>query len=301
METQPPVRVVDLTKLFGDVVALDRVRWTPPRGSVTGLVGRNASGKTTLLNTIAGLVVPTSGEVRTLGQVATKLDAEHLARIGFVDQSVQLLDWLRVEQHIEYAAAMQPRWDRGLERTLRAALELFPRTRVAALSGGMRQRLAVLLAVCHRPELLLLDEPVSAQDPIARNELLELLLERVVEDGATLVVSSHVLHDIEKVVDRILCLERGRVVADEELDVLKERHAEWIVTPRHTALPRTFSEPFILASDLHEGQAQLAVLTAEADLEAFRARHGVDVVERPLSLERLFPLLGKAPRVEVLR
>lgn len=296
MDLTHPLQFRSLTKRFGPTLALDQVDWDLPRGSSVGLIGRNGAGKSTLLHTALGLVVPTSGECLTLGERAAALGAEALSRIGFVDQSVQLLDWLDVGQHIEYVAAMQPRWDRDLERVLVNAFELDRGVRVGSLSGGMRQRLAVLLAVAHRPALLLLDEPVSAQDPVARVDVLKLLLERVVDDGTTLVISSHVLRDVEKVVDRVLCLDAGRVVADEELDTLKERYAEWIVTRRGAALPTRFDEPYVLA---HEGHGELARLSVDGDahdLAAFRARHGVDVERRPLELERIFPLLARAAR-----
>ncbi|MEM9379243.1 MAG: ABC transporter ATP-binding protein [Planctomycetota bacterium] len=216
----------DLTRDFGVRPVLRGVNWDVPRGAAVGLLGRNGGGKTTLLHVAVGLIPPTSGRCATLGQDATRLDDDRLARIGFVDQRSELLEWLSVEQHVDYAALMQPWFDRGLaERLLRELeLDVGARTRVGSLSEGLRQRLAVVLAVSHRPELLVLDEPVSAQDPIARRQILEQVLERVVDDGTTVVISSHVLRDVESVVDRVAMLDGGRIVCDEELDDLKERY-----------------------------------------------------------------------------
>jgi len=288
-----PIETEKLTRRFGKTTALAGIDWQLPAGTAVGLVGRNGSGKTTLLRVAAGLLLPSEGRCVTLGTPAAELGEGQLVRIGYVDQDASLLDYMTVEQHVRYVAAFQPRWDTELERTLLAELELEPEKTVGSLSKGTRQRLAVLLAVCHRPQLLLLDEPVSGLDPIAREDVLRLLALRVVEDGATLVISSHVLHDIEKVVDRVLCLDAGSIVEDASLDELKEDFAEWVITSRDAELPAAFPEPFVLAREGNGRQARLAVRAGDAELVQFRERHGVDIERRSLDLERIFPLLGK--------
>lgn len=298
MTTQFKIETSSLSKRFDGTRALDRVDWRLPAGASVGLVGRNGSGKTTLLHTVVGLLLPTEGYCRTLGVQADRLGEDELARIGFVDQDANLLDWLSVEQHVRYVASFQPHWDVELEKRLRRDLELDlgERKRVGALSKGMRQRLALLLAVCHRPELLVLDEPVSALDPLARQDALRLILDRVIDDGATVVVSSHVLHDVEKVVDRVLCLEEGRVVEDSSLDELKETYAEWIVTSPDRDLPPKFDEAYVLSRDGNGRNVRLAVRASAGDLQSFRSRHGVEVERRSLDLERIFPLLTVSKR-----
>ncbi|MCP3919302.1 MAG: ABC transporter ATP-binding protein [bacterium] len=291
-----PIETHALTKRFGSTAALTGIDWRLTAGTAVGLVGRNGSGKTTLLRTAAGLLVPSGGTCVTLGKPAEKLGEEELGRIGYVDQDAGLLEWLTVEQHIRYVAAFHPRWDEALERTLRGDLELDAKQRVGTLSKGTRQRLAVLLAVCHRPELLLLDEPVTALDPIVRESVLRMLVERVIEDGATIVISSHVLHDIEKVVDHVLCLEAGRVAADSSIDELKETFAEWIVTSSGAELPATFAESFVLSREGNGRHARLAVRAGEQDLARFREHYGVEVERRSLDLERIFPLLTEGGR-----
>lgn len=290
-ETAAPLQAQGLTKDYGATRALAAVRWEPPAGSSTGLIGTNGAGKTTLLQIAAGLVVPTGGTCHTLGVRAHELGAGELARIGYVDQAAELLDWLTVEQHVRYVASFQPRWDRALERDLRQRLELTDNKRVGSLSKGMQQRLALLLAVCHRPRLLLLDEPVSALDPLARIEALELILERVVEDGTTVVISSHGLFDVEKIVDRVLCLDRGRVVADAALDDLKESYAEWVVTARDKDLPREFPESFVLVREGEGRRARLAVRAGERERQEFARRYGAAIESKHLDLEHIFPLL----------
>ena len=198
---------------------------------------------------------------------------------------------MSVRQQLAYAASFYERWDRALEHRLLGELELDGRARIHRLSPGNQQKLAILLAVCPRPRLLLLDEPVSALDPLAREQLLGFLLELLREGEVTIAVASHVLRDVERVVDRVACLDAGRLVADADLDVLQETYAEWRVVAKNGGLPVRFDEPWILDQEVQTHQARLAVRAAEVEREAFEARWHAEVESRPLSLERIFPLL----------
>ena len=281
------------TKAFGRTTALDRIELSVGSASVVGLIGRNGSGKTTLLNLIAGLVLPTSGLVRTFGHDTAELRAEELAQIGMVHQEGGFFGWMSVRQQLDYVASFYPRWDKARESRLVEALELDPSSRVGALSPGNRQKLALVAAVALRPSLLLLDEPVAAMDAIVRARMLDFLLDIVREDGCTTVVSSHVLRDIEGMIDRIVCLDRGRIRADAPLDDLMERYAEWIVGTRNGALPERFAESFVLHQEGDGRRARILVRDGSAELERFRSIHDVEVEVRPLNLEHIFPLLLK--------
>ena len=147
------------------------------------------------------------------------------------------------------------------------------------------------MAVCHHPRLLVLDEPVSDLDPIVRARLLGFLLELLREDRATILVSSHVLRDVEKIVDWVVCLDQGRIITDAGLDELKERYAEWLIGSQDGDLPESFAESFVLQQEISGREARLVVLQDEASIEAFQAAHQVDVVSRALNLEEMFPLL----------
>lgn len=284
-----------VTKRFGRTVALDTVGLTVPCRSITGLVGRNGSGKTTLLRHVPGLLLPDAGECVTLGVSAVELGREQLSRMGVVHQDDPLLPWLRAGQLLRYVSSFYERWDGELERSLLSVLEVDPEAKVGALSPGTRQKLALVLATCHHPELLLLDEPLSDLDPIARQAVLSMLLDRFSSDDMTIVISSHMLRDIEPVVDRIVCLEAGRVTADDTLDDLKERYAEWIVTSPAGRLPASFDEPYVVSARGDAHRARLVVRDAGAHAGAFAARHDATVETRALNLESLFPVLtGRA-------
>ncbi len=288
-----------VTKTFGKHTALADVSLTIPAGHVVGLLGRNGAGKTTLLHLASSLVLPTSGACHTLGRRSDELDSPELTRLGLVMQESKFIEWMTVAQHLDFTGSFYPAWDRDLQQRLVDTLEVPLKRKIADLSTGDRQKVGILLGVCHRPALLLLDEPMSSLDPIARAHMLDVLLERLRDDGCTIVISSHLLDDVEKVVDWIIALDAGRITENASLDELQESFAEWTVTAAASELPARFSEPFILAQQTRERTARLTVRTREPGAaEAFAAAHGVQVDARPLNLGEMFPLLlNRAPAV----
>ncbi len=280
----------NLSKRFGSVLALRNLTLEIPEQSVVGLIGPNGSGKTTLLHHVTGLYLPSEGECATFGHPSGELGASQLSRIGVVQQKGRFLEWMTVRQQLQYVATFYRSWDRGLEARLVSELDLDPGTRVINLSPGNAQKLAIVLAVCHRPDFLILDEPVSALDPIAREQLFRFLFELLSERPMSIVVSSHVLRDIERLVDRITCLSEGRLRADAPLDELQERYAEWRLTSS-SALPRGFDEPFILQQEVNRTQARLFVRDAQSELPQFARKHDVEVDVKPLNLESMYRFL----------
>jgi ABC-2 type transport system ATP-binding protein len=292
----PAIETRSLTKRFGRTTALDSVTLTVPAGSIAGLIGRNGSGKTTLLYHLTGQYLPTTGGAFTLGTPCGRLSAAELARVGVVYQATRLLEWMTVRQHLRYVGSFYARWDHAREARLLADLDLDPNQVVAALSPGNVQKLALLLAIGHHPDLLLLDEPASGLDPVAREQVWDLLLDIVRQEGTTLVISSHILRDVERLVDRIVCLEAGRLTASRALDDLEEEFAEWIVTRTAGQLPEHYGERFIVKQETTSDRARLVVRTSAADAAGFRSRYGVEIEVRPLNLESLFPILiGDTP------
>lgn len=288
------VELHGVTKRYGSAVALADVELVVPHRSITGLVGRNGSGKTTLVRHVTGMVLADAGECITLGRPAAELGRGELSRMGIVHQEDQLLPWMRAGQLLRYVSSFYERWDRDLERSLLTRLEVDLEAKVGTMSPGTRQKLALVMATCHHPDLLLLDEPLSDLDPITRQALLSMLLDRFSSDDMTIVISSHMLRDIEPVVDRIVCLERGRVTADGALDDLKERYVEWIVTSPEGRLPESFDETYVVSVRGDARRARLVVDDRGVHAEEFAARYGVTVEAGALNLEALFPLLVNA-------
>jgi len=194
-----------------------------PEGRVVGLVGPNGAGKTTLLRLAAGLLAPTCGTISVLGQRPAAGPAQ-LARVGFVAQDTPVYARMSVADHLRLGAWLNPAWDDELARRRIAQLGLDPKQRAGSLSGGQRAQLALTLALAKRPELLILDEPVASLDPLARREFLRGLMESVAEHGVSVVLSSHLVADLERVCDYLVVLVASRVRVAGEVSALLASH-----------------------------------------------------------------------------
>ena len=290
--TLAPLVFENLTKTYPGHVALNAINLEIAEGHVVGLLGRNGAGKTTLLQIAAGLLLPTSGTCHTHGQLSGKLDTPELSRLGLVQQEGKFIEWMTASQHLDFTASFYPKWDRDLQRRLTTVLELPLDKKISHLSTGDRQKVGILLGVCHRPSLLLLDEPMSSLDPIARAQMLDVLLERLRDDGCTVLVSSHILNDVEKIVDWVVALDAGHVTENAPFDALQESFAEWTVTAGERPLPATLAEPYILARQGNDRLARVTVRTSNPDAaEQFATTHGVQLTPRPLNLDEMFPHL----------
>jgi ABC-2 type transport system ATP-binding protein len=219
-----------LTKRYGRRPALTDCNLTIPRGRVIGLVGPNGAGKSTLLQLACGLIAPTSGTLSVLGSRPGS-NAAHLARVGFVAQDTPVYASLSVADHLRMGARLNLSWDQTLAERRIAEVGLNPAQKAGRLSGGQRAQLALTIAAAKRPELLIFDEPAAALDPLARHGFLRNLLEFVAELGASAVLSSHLLGDVERVCDYLIVLCDSRVqVAGDVRDLLANHHR--LVAPR---------------------------------------------------------------------
>ena len=223
MNTQSPVIFDKLSKQFKGNWAVSEVSLELARGSIIGLIGQNGAGKTTLLRHIAGLYLPTSGSCRTLGVEAGKLGDNELGRIGYVDQEAELTPWMRVRDLIRYVSSFYPRWNKALEERFISEFQIPRDEKIKSLSPGVKQQLGILLAIGHEPELMVFDEPASGLDPLARAKFLRLLLELIQNENRTIFISSHILSDIEKVIDHVAIMKAGRLALYSSLDDLRER------------------------------------------------------------------------------
>ncbi|GGQ08435.1 ABC transporter ATP-binding protein [Actinomadura coerulea] len=213
-----------LTKRYGRREALSDVDLRVPAGRVVGLVGPNGAGKSTLLNLACGLLEPTSGSLRVLGS-RPAASAAHLAKVGFVAQNTPVYPSFSVADHLRLGARLNPSWDQGLAERRIGQVGLNPNQKAGRLSGGQRAQLALTVAAAKRPELLIFDEPAAALDPLARQGFLANLMEFVAELGASAVLSSHLLGDIEQVCDYLIVLCDSRVqVAGDVRDLLARHH-----------------------------------------------------------------------------
>ncbi|MEV4631029.1 ABC transporter ATP-binding protein [Micromonospora sp. NPDC049523] len=230
-EHSGPVLIAEgLTKRYGRRQALTDCDLQVPQGRVIGLVGPNGAGKSTLLQLACGLIAPTSGRLRVLGS-RPAANAAHLAKVGYVAQDTPVYPMLTVADHLRMGARLNPAWDPSLANRRIAQLGLNPRQHAGRLSGGQRAQLALTMAAAKRPELLIFDEPAAALDPLARIGFLRHLMESVTELGASAVLSSHLLADVERVCDYLIVLCDSRVqVAGDVRDLLSTHYR--LVAPR---------------------------------------------------------------------
>jgi ABC-2 type transport system ATP-binding protein len=219
----PAIATQELGKRYRRLWALADCTLAIPGGHVVGLVGPNGAGKTTLLSLAAGMLAPTTGTIEVLGARPAAGPAQ-LARVGYLAQDAPVYAGLSVADHLKLGACLNPGWDAGLARGRIGRLDLGPRQKAGTLSGGQRAQLALTLAVAKRPELLILDEPVASLDPLARREFLRDLMESVAEQGLSVVLSSHLVGDLERVCDYLIVLVASRVQVAGPVDDLLATH-----------------------------------------------------------------------------
>jgi ABC-2 type transport system ATP-binding protein len=221
---QPIVDVRRLTRHFGATTALDDVSLAIPRGGVFGLIGANGAGKTTLIKHLLGMLKAQVGTVQVFGQDPVSNPVGVLGRIGYLSEDRDLPDWMRVSELMRYTQAFFPDWDPAYAEELREAFDLDPNARIKNLSRGQRARAGLLAALAHRPQLLVLDEPSSGLDPVVRRDILGAIIRTIAEEGRTVLFSSHLLDEVERVADRVAILHQGRLVITAPMDEMKETH-----------------------------------------------------------------------------
>jgi ABC-2 type transport system ATP-binding protein len=221
--TAPAVVFEGVRRRFGGNIALDGVGFTVAPGSVLGLLGRNGAGKTTALRLALGVLWPDTGRIRTLGLDPVSQGREVATRVALLSEEAALYPWMTVAEIVRFTGALHPRWDKALAARLSSELDLDPRKRIRELSRGTRAKVALVLAVAARPELLLLDDPTAGLDPLVRREVLDGVLQAVADEGGAVVYASHLVHDVERVADRVIVLDGGAIRLEADLEDLKAR------------------------------------------------------------------------------
>ena len=221
----PIIQMSSTSKRFGSQSVLDALDWQVMPGQVIGLLGRNGAGKSTLLECLLGLRELDGGSVTVYGEDVAALSEATRARIGYVPQKCDLFDWLTPRQMLDYFKAMYPRWNDAKVDGLLGRWGFDPRMQdkaISKLSGGEQQRLSIIRALGPDPELLILDEPVSSLDPVGRRDFLRELIDGVIEHGTTVVFSTHILSDLERVALDVAFLKGGKIALQGPLDELLE-------------------------------------------------------------------------------
>ena len=225
--TTPAVEMQDVTRTFGAgndlTLAVDHLTLSVPRGSVYGLLGANGAGKTTSIRMMVSHLKPDSGEVRVLGEKPADYTTDTRRRIAYISENMQIPKWMSMEDAVGFCKPLYPQWNEPLYQELLKTFDLKPSRRYEESSKGQRRAMCIIIALCQEPEVLIMDEPASGLDTLARRHFLKELLKVTCDENKTVLFSSHILGDIERTVDRVAILMRGRMVLEGELDTLKER------------------------------------------------------------------------------
>lgn len=302
--SEPVIEARNLSKTFrGGTVAVSGLDLAVAPGTVYGLIGRNGAGKTTALRMLMGLLRPDGGTARVLGADLWTAPRETRARVAYVPQDQQLHAWMTLTEHCTYLAHFYDRWDPAYARRLAGRFELTPDRQVGLLSGGERRKVSVALALAARPEILLLDEPAAGLDPVARRELIDVLVDILASgEGCTVLFSTHILSDLERIAEQVGIMDRGRIVTAASLDDLQSHTRRVQVIFPGDRAPDGFAVPGALRTTV-EGPVVTAVarLDSETQLDAVRAMEGVRVQVFLLGLEDIFiALFGREPAGELL-
>ncbi|MBI2843514.1 MAG: ABC transporter ATP-binding protein [Armatimonadetes bacterium] len=284
-----------LTKRFGKHVAVDNLTLRVPTGSVFAFLGRNGAGKTTTIRILLDLLNRTSGEASILGLDCVKDSLEIKRRIGYVAEGQKMYDWMKVDEIIWFCKGFYSDWDDAFAAELKHKLELPGSRKIGEMSRGMQAKLALLLAMAYRPELLILDEPTAGLDVVVRRDFLEGVIELIQEQGRTVFFSSHIVHEVERVADWVGIIDKGKLIWCSPMEELKSSIKRLVLN--FDEPPASFSAiPNVLTVESSGRQSEITVKDFSPQAVAAAKSLGpTDIRVEDLGLEDIFvALVGKS-------
>ncbi|MEN6575847.1 MAG: ABC transporter ATP-binding protein [Phycisphaerales bacterium] len=281
------ISISDLHFAYGRHEVLDGVNLEVPEGTVFGFLGRNGAGKTTAIQILLGLLAPRTGKCLVAGN-DPQMDAITVRQsVGYMAEDQRMYDWMRVEEIVRWTSSFYPTWDQAYAQQLLRQFDLPAKGKVGTLSKGQNTRLALLLALAHRPRIVILDDPTLGLDPIARKEFLRSVVTLLQAQGTTVFFSSHLLYEIEPVADWVAILDRGRIVKAAPTDELRDTIRRFVLRPK--ASLDLAKIPGVLDAVRQDGQWNVTVESADKDVHAaLSAAAGDDVEELGLNLDEIF-------------
>lgn len=269
------------------------LNFTIEEGTITGLLGVNGSGKTTMMRCFLGLIKPHSGVCEILGEESWSASPEARQKIGFVPQQFDNFMWMTVGQILEYTGAFYENWKPSYVDGLLKRFELKGDEKIADLSPGMQQRVSIIIALGHSPDLLVLDEPVAALDPVGRRTFIEMLLDIHINDGKTIVFSTHITSDIERVAARVAMMQQGQVTLHSEIEDLKETYCRVHLHCQSGVAPLINNVPRCLKRDVQANSARLVIENIDENwYQNLSHTDGVQIELEHLNLDEIFLVLN---------
>ncbi len=273
------------------VTVLDSVSFSVEQGEVLGLLGRNGAGKTTLVRIAMGLLAPQAGQVRVLGLDPRRKPLEVKRQVGYVAEEQVLPDFLRVKEVIQLHRKLFPTWDRAFEEQLLDQFRISHNAKIKTLSKGQARQVALVCAMSHRPPLLLLDEPGGGLDPAVRREFLETSIRYLADSGSSILFSSHYMGDVERMANRVVMLEDGRVLIDSDLDQLHEQYSLALIPHDSGATPERLLalDGCLAVRDRVDSLHAILQLEPDSSIKLLRDSLGVSAARcQPIPLEEIF-------------
>jgi ABC-2 type transport system ATP-binding protein len=258
------IEALGLGKKYGRRWALSDCTLSIPGGCVVGLVGPNGAGKTTLLNLATGMLAPTTGSIHVLGNAPASGPGQ-LARVGYVAQDAPIYSGLSVADHLRLGAHLNPGWDGELAARRLSQLGIVMTQKAGTLSGGQRAQLALTLAIAKRPELLILDEPIASLDPLARREFLQVLMETTAESNISVIMSSHLVADLERVSEYLIVLVNSRVQLTGQIDQMLNTH--YLLTGARRDVATLPASQRVISASHTDRQSTILVRSSEPILD----------------------------------
>ena len=292
--TQNVIEIRELSRQFRSTVALDNVSLNLPAGIVLGLVGENGAGKTTLIKHVLGLLKAKTGSVRVFGLDPVADPPGVLGQIGYLSEDRDLPDWMRVDELLWYTRSFFPNWSDAYANQLRERFELKRDQKIRTLSRGQRALAGLLIALAHRPPLLVLDEPSSGLDPVVRRDILGEIIRTVTDEGRTVLFSSHLLDEVERVADHVALIHDGKLTLAGPLDDVMAKHKKLTLRFRGaiTSAPKL---PGVLSL---AGEAQEWTVLCNGEIERLKQEAqilGAEIVEEQQpTLDEIFVARAKA-------
>jgi ABC-2 type transport system ATP-binding protein len=288
MNASPVIEIDHLTKFYGTREIVRDLCLTVPPGSIYGFLGRNGMGKTTTIRILLGIEEPTRGSTRVLGEDSTRLSPAARARIGYLPEGHHLYGWMTVRECGRFQASFFPNWNQDVFEAVITHFRLEPKMKAGHLSRGQRAGVCLAMTLAPEPELLVLDDPALGLDPVARRSLLQSMLYVTRQPHRTILFSSHLLSDVERVADRIVVLDGGALRADCTVEMFRERLRHYVLTFRETP-PPTPPLPGLLESFRTDREMLITLANVTPEVEARIAELRPESIERvEMTLEDAF-------------
>src|SRR5438477_12284598 len=290
------VETRNLGRTFGKFEAVKGVDLTVLKGTVFGLLGVNGAGKSTIIKMIVGHLRPTRGRIRILGRTLEEDLIEIRRRVAYVSENRYLYEWMTVAESIKFTRAFHDTWDDGKATNLLKRFSLPPEKKIKQLSRGNRARLCLLLALAYNPELIILDEPTSGLDPIVRRDFIENIISEISEEGKTVLFSSHIVEEVERVADFVGIINEGEMLLVKSIEEIKSSYKR-VRYATNGARPEVADVPGVLAIENGRHEQVLTVHGFGDETVRALAERGVASPEvLPISLEDIFVNTVRAER-----